>query len=97
MASNLYSDEFGILIERMLDEKKDLFRLNSLTLEDAAKFLLYKYDYDTISLLLDKAIGRLRSASVDVAITIDEIQQIYAMYGCKKQIFNFWGDYRDEK
>lgn len=97
MASNLYSDEFGILIERMLDEKKNLFRLNSLTLEDAAKFLLYKYDYDTISLLLDKAIGRLRSASVDVAITIDEIQQIYAMYGCKKQIFNFWGDYRDEK
>lgn len=95
IASELYPDEFKNVIEKLLSQKNDLFRLNSLEISDDALHSLSEYAIETASMLLDKVIGKIRVKDKNVMITSSELQVVTDMYRSKKQNFSFWGGYHN--
>lgn len=96
-ASKMYPEEFIGLFEKVIEAKKDTFRLKALSVEKDALSLLARYEYETASILLDKAIGRLRADTSDVNVTSDEIRTIADIYCTKKESYSFWGGYHNDK
>lgn len=95
VASELYPDEFKNVMDKLLSQKKDLFGLNSLEINDEALQALSEYEIETASTLLDKVIGKIRAKAKDVTVTLSELQMVADMYCSKKHNFSFWGEYHN--
>ncbi len=78
------------LLTETLQEKKTLFRLSSLSMEETVPAFLFDYSADTVSRLLDAGIARLRQGGRDVHITVALLQDIIKGRMAYDNKLGFW-------
>ena len=93
-AKELTKDEFKSELIKSLENKRDMFRLSTITLESKVTDFLFDYSSSTVSTLINKAICQLKKSSSDILITVPILQAIIDKFYSSKSKTNFWRDSR---
>ena len=92
ITKELTRSEFKNVLEHSLKKKLELFKLNSLSMDQNVSDFLFDYSSDTVTNLLNKAIGRSRASTKDIHLTVDILQSIIDKHYSSKSQNSFWRD-----
>ncbi len=90
LAEDLSRPEFDRTVNDILEDKKRLFELGSLTMEPELYGLLFEYSPDAVMQLLNKAIVMLRGNGRDVCLTVSAVTSIINTHYKENRTSGFW-------
>ena len=90
LAAQLTQSEFRQVLERSLENKREIFKLSSISMDPNVSDFLFDYSSATVTGLLNKAIGELKRTSKNIHITVATLQGIIDKFYANKNKNGFW-------